>query len=61
MTKTAVQKKPEMQSVKKFYLKLNAPLILYSEKAMYTTDAKELVKELSAALWQNENILEKFG
>ena len=58
VTKTAVQKKPEMQSVKKFYLKLNAPLILYSEKAMYTTDAKELVKELSAALWQNENILE---
>ena len=48
VTKTAVQKKPEMQSVKKFYLKLNAPLILYSEKAMYTTDAKELVKELSA-------------
>ena len=58
MTKTAVQKKPEIQSVKNFYLKLNAPLILYSEKAMYTTDAKELVKELSAALWQNENILE---
>lgn len=58
VTKTAVQKKPEMQSVKKFYLKLNAPLILYSEKVMYTTDAKELVKELSAALWQNENILE---
>lgn len=58
VTKTAVQKKPEIQSVKKFYLKLNAPLILYSEKAMYTTDAKELVKELSAALWQNENILE---
>lgn len=57
VTKTAVQKKPEIQSVKNFYLKLNAPLILYSEKAMYTTDAKELVKELSAALWQNENIL----
>lgn len=57
VTKTAVQKKLEIQSVKNFYLKLNAPLILYSEKAMYTTDAKELVKELSAALWQNENIL----
>ncbi len=59
VTNTNKVKSKNVRKMKKFYIKLNSPTIIYSDKATYTTSATELVKELSFALNIDEAILLK--
>lgn len=59
VTNTNKVKSKNVRKMKKFYIKLNSPTIIYSDKATYTTSVTELVKELSFALNIDEDILLK--
>lgn len=49
---TGVKKKPEpqIQKVKAFCVKLDAPAIVYNKNAFYSTDADDLIEEINAVL-----------
>lgn len=64
LTITGLQKNDacEVAPAKEFIIKLEAPAIIYSEQAVYTTDKRQLQKEVEAELdMERDQILESRG
>lgn len=52
------QEKSKAETVKDFYVKLEAPAIIYNDRAFYSTDTEDLIQEIAAALGITEIMAE---
>lgn len=58
---TGTRKKPEplTQKARTFCVRLDAPAIIYNKNAFYSTDAKDLIEEINAALGISQDMLDE--